>query len=73
MRLREILKEDLDWGNGRDKDTYMSLKGLVNKNNGVFKSQKQQWFVNNKIVKFDTIVHKNGIKIESIIKLLNYE
>jgi len=49
MRLQEILNENLEW-NDSDKDTFMSLKGLVNKNNGVFKSQKQQWFVNKRIV-----------------------
>jgi len=49
MRLREIIKENLEW-NDADKDTFMSLKGLVNKNDGVFKSQKQQWFVNKNIV-----------------------
>lgn len=50
MRLREILKENLEWGNGTDKDQFMSLKGLVNKNNGVWKSTKQRWFVMNRLV-----------------------
>jgi len=50
MRANEILKEALEWGNGTDKDIFMSLKGMVNKNNGVWKSTKQRWFVMNKLV-----------------------
>lgn len=50
MRLQEILTENLEWGNGTDKDQFMSLKGLVNKNNGVWKSTKQRWFVMNRLV-----------------------
>lgn len=50
MRLQEILNENLEWGNGTDKDIFMSLKGLVNKNNGVWKSEKQRWFVMNRLV-----------------------
>lgn len=50
MRLQEILNENLEWGNGPDKDIFMSLKGLVNKNNGVWKSEKQRWFVMNKLI-----------------------
>ena len=52
MRLHEvILTESFDWSSDSDQQTFMSLKGLVNKNNGVFKTRKQQWFVLNKIVK----------------------
>lgn len=50
MRLQEIIKENLEWGNDTDKDIFMSLKGLVNKNNGVWKSDKQRWFVTNKLI-----------------------
>ncbi len=50
MRLQEILKEDLEWGPGLDKDVYMSLKGLVNKNDGVYKSRKQKWFIENRLI-----------------------
>ena len=50
MRLQEILKEELDWGSGPDKDIFMSLKGLINKNNGVWKSIKQRWFVMNRLM-----------------------
>ena len=51
MRLHEVtLTENFDWSSDADQSTYMSLKGLVNKNNGVFKSKKQQWFILNKIV-----------------------
>jgi hypothetical protein len=49
MRLQEILKENLEF-HGQDKDIFMSLKGLVNKNNGVWKSTKQRWFVMTKLV-----------------------
>jgi hypothetical protein len=47
MRLQE-LTENLEWPNKGDKEIFMSLKGLVNKNNGVWKSQKQRWFIMNK-------------------------
>jgi len=50
MRLQEVLSEGLEWGNGQDKDIFMSLKGLVNKNNGVWKSTKQRWFVMNRLI-----------------------
>ena len=50
MRLQEIIKENLEWHIDTDKDIFMSLKGLVNKNNGVWKSDKQRWFVMNKLV-----------------------
>ena len=49
MRLQEVLNENLEF-HGQDKDIFMSLKGLVNKNNGVWKSTKQRWFVMNKLV-----------------------
>jgi hypothetical protein len=49
MRLQEILKENLEWYPG-EKEAFMSLKGLVNKNNGVFKSRKQQWYIKKNIV-----------------------
>lgn len=46
MRLQEILTEgSFEWDSEHDKDTFISLKGLVNKNNGVFKSIKQQKFI----------------------------
>lgn len=48
MRLQEILTEgSFEWDTEHDKNTFISLKGLVNKNNGVFKSIKQQQFVKN--------------------------
>lgn len=48
MRLQEILNEgSFEWDTDNDKNTFISLKGLVNKNNGVFKSIKQQQFVKN--------------------------
>lgn len=48
MRLQEILTEgSFEWDTEHDKKTFISLKGLVNKNNGVFKSIKQQQFVKN--------------------------
>lgn len=50
MRLQELLTEGLEWGTGLDKDIFMSLKGLVNKNNGVWKSTKQRWFVMNRLI-----------------------
>ncbi len=50
MRLQEVLNEGLEWWNGTDKDIFMSLKGLVNKNNGVWKSTKQRWFVMNRLI-----------------------
>ncbi len=50
MRLQEVLTEGLEWGSGLDKDIFMSLKGLVNKNNGVWKSTKQRWFVMNRLI-----------------------
>ena len=49
MRANEIINENLEFY-GKDKDIFMSLKGLVNKNNGVWKSTKQRWFVMNKLV-----------------------
>ncbi len=48
MRLQEVITEALEWGNGPDKDIFMSLKGLVNNNNGVWKSTKQRWFMMNR-------------------------
>ena len=49
MRLQELLNEGLEWSEA-DKKVFMSLKGLVNKNNGVWKSRKQRWFVMNRLV-----------------------
>lgn len=51
MRLSEVLTENFEWSSDADKDVYMSLKGLANKNNGVFKSRAQQGYVLNRIVK----------------------
>ena len=45
MRLQQILNEDFNWDSDWDKDTYISLKGLANKNNGVWKSKKQRDFM----------------------------
>lgn len=51
MRLQEILTEgSFDWDSEHDKDTFISLKGLVNRNNGVFKSIAQQRYVQNKVI-----------------------
>jgi hypothetical protein len=60
MRLQEILNENLEWGNDTDKDIFMSLKGLVNKNNGVWKSTKQRWFVTNKLIYPDDLRKNRG-------------
>ena len=60
MRLQEIIKENLEWGNDTDKDIFMSLKGLVNKNNGVWKSTKQRWFVTNKLIYPDDMRTNRG-------------
>ena len=60
MRLQEIIKENLEWGYGNDKDIFMSLKGLVNKNNGVWKSTKQRWFVTNKLLTPDEMRTNRG-------------
>ena len=49
MRLQEVINEALEFY-GKEKDIFMSLKGLVNKNNGVWKSDKQRWFVTNKLL-----------------------
>ena len=62
MRLQEILNEDLEFY-GRDKDIFMSLKGLVNKNNGVWKSTKQRWFVTNKLL-FDEDLRKDRSQVK---------
>ena len=60
MRAIEILQENLEWGNDTDKDIFMSLKGLVNKNNGVWKSTKQRWFVTNKLIYPDDMRTNRG-------------
>lgn len=51
MRLQQILNEDFSWDSDWDKDMYMSLKGLANKNNGVWKSKKQRDFLLNRFKK----------------------
>jgi hypothetical protein len=48
--LESVLKESFEWISNSDKEAFMSLKGLVNNNNGVWKSTKQRWFVTNKIL-----------------------
>jgi hypothetical protein len=45
MRLTQIINESFDWDSDWDKDMYISLKGLANKNNGVWKSKKQRDFL----------------------------
>jgi hypothetical protein len=50
MRLFEtVLNEDIEWQEP-DKSTFMSLKGLVNKHNGIYTSTKQQWYVQKHII-----------------------
>lgn len=47
MKLTDILTEEIEWHNP-DHEQYMSLQGLVNKNNGLFKSVKQKQFILNR-------------------------
>ncbi len=59
MRLQEILNENLEW-HGNEQEKFMSLKGLVNKNDGVYKSRKQQWFLTNKLIYKDEMLTDRG-------------
>ena len=59
MRLQELLNENLEWY-GNDKEKFMSLKGLVNKNDGVYKSRKQKWFLTNKLIHDDELQKDRG-------------
>ncbi len=45
MRLQQIITENFQWDSDWDQEMYMSLKGLVNKNQGVWKSKKQRDFM----------------------------
>ncbi len=45
-----MLTEGIEWQEP-DKGIFMSLKGLVNKHNGIYTSTKQQWYVQNHIIK----------------------
>lgn len=45
MLVKEIITEALRWDSQWDQEMFMTLKGLVNKNNGVWKSKKQRDFV----------------------------
>jgi len=71
MRLYQILHEDFDWDSDYDRDMYISLKGLVNKNNGVFKSKKQRDFLLKNLTKSDiertpqTVNELFGVRIDS--------
>jgi hypothetical protein len=47
MKVTDILNESMEWNNP-DGEQYMSLQGLVNRNNGVFKSVKQRDFILNR-------------------------
>lgn len=56
MRINELaqmkrLNENLHWDNEQSKDLFASLKGLVNKNNGIWKSKKQRDFLVNNVIK----------------------
>jgi len=74
-----ILTENFEWSSESDQQAYMSLKGLVNKNDGVFKSKKQQWFVLNKIVKSEPqrdrgfIMDNFGITLDEDEKLVTVD
>lgn len=59
MRLQEIINENLEWY-GNEQEKYMSLKGLVNKNDGVYKSRKQQWFLTNKLIHDEDLQKDRG-------------
>ena len=52
MRLDELSRteEAIDWEPGTQ-ETYMSLKALVNHNNGLYKSEKQKKFLENTLIK----------------------
>jgi len=49
MRLQQIINEEFNWDSDWDLDIYRSLKGLANKNEGVWKSKKQRDFLLKKI------------------------
>jgi len=51
MRLTQIINEAFEWDSEWDSDMYRSLKGLANKNNGVWKSKKQRDFLLSRIDK----------------------
>ena len=51
MRLQQIINESFSWDSEWDSDMYRSLKGLANKNEGVWKSKKQRDFLLNRISK----------------------
>lgn len=58
MRLQQILNEDFNWDSDWDKDLYISLKGLANKNNGVWKSKKQRDFMLKRITAANTNIDR---------------
>jgi len=78
MRLQQIINEAFDWDSEWDKDMYISLKGLANKNNGVWKSKKQRDFMlkridasNNGIARDPNTVKDNfGVDMTSDQKLV---
>lgn len=47
MNSKQIIRENMEWHAG-EQDQYISLQGLVNKNNGLFKSTKQRNFILNR-------------------------
>lgn len=47
MNSKQIIRENMEWHPG-EQEQYISLQGLVNKNNGLFKSAKQRDFILNR-------------------------
>lgn len=83
MRLKQYIQEtefidDLqldegggfDYSSGKDQDTHRTIKGLM-KNNGIFKSMKQRWFLLEKSWKHEKVGSAGGIyKSPSDVKKL---
>lgn len=64
MRAQELLTEAFHWDSEWDKEVYISLKGLVNKNNGVWKSKKQRDFMINKKLQYQKDLHSDPNKVK---------
>lgn len=47
MKTADVIKESIEWNNP-DHEWYMSLQGMINRNNGLFKSPKQASFILNR-------------------------
>lgn len=47
MKTTDIIKESMEWNNP-DHERYMSLQGMINRNNGLFASPKQTSFILNR-------------------------